>query len=249
MHGLNSTFTRWYDRAPELSQAVRMMEPLPSDWQRMIAHVIIGSISTSNLTQRLEPGIKRIGREKVLGLMKSKGKQRWYDQDPLVHQAFNNLFLMDNALRREIALKVIISIRALEEIEQQEEVSISGHQRQTLLQSIFDNGLEELLEKTNVHLQSQSAPSSIAEPHLVLALETGEAILTLLGTNEAPKAEIEQNTAPESPAAETIAKSETTESETENAPESIAADTPDTTPLPVGPLNVSDGRRLSGTHF
>lgn len=111
--GTNVGYTRWYDRIPALSQAVRMMEKLPEARQRWISETIVNLMPMHQVPQRTD-GLKKVGSEKVLGLMKSKVKRRWYDQDPMVHQAFNYLYLMTDELRYEMAIKIMICIKAMD---------------------------------------------------------------------------------------------------------------------------------------
>lgn len=137
-----------------------MMEKLAPEYQRLLAKVIAEPFETDKLSQQEERGIKRLGREKVLGLMKSKGKRRWYDEDALVHQAFNYMYLMPETLRREMAYKIIIAIRALEEAVLREQ---SEKEHRSLVRGIFEKPLDELLEKTPITRQTEakSTPSSL----------------------------------------------------------------------------------------
>jgi hypothetical protein len=116
MKGVKPEFTRWYDSTPELAQAVRLLEHGQPEVQHVIARLIVDTFSLNDLSERQDLGLKRVGTEKVLGLMKSKGKRRWYDRDPMVHQAFNYLYLAEGWMRQEMALKIIVSVRVLEEV-------------------------------------------------------------------------------------------------------------------------------------
>lgn len=93
-----------------------------------------------------------------MGLMKSKGKRRWYDRDPVVHQAFNYLYLMDDQTRHEIAIKIMISIRALEESSQK------GHPprlHNSLVKGIFNKQLQLLLDQTEFIVRSSGEHTRI----------------------------------------------------------------------------------------
>lgn len=161
MLGRSIGFTRWYDRVPELSQAVRMMEKLPPSQQHLIASVIVGSLQLHQMSQRTDQGVKRLGTEKVMGLMKSKGKRRWYDIDPMVHQAFNYMYLMSDQMRYETALKIIVSIKALEVANQK------GHPSKThmtLVKGIFNEQLHNLLDKTEVMVREKTGETRAVLP-------------------------------------------------------------------------------------
>ncbi len=159
MIGKKVGFTRWYDRVPELSQAVRMMEKLPERHQVLIARVIIEATPMHAVTERKE-GVKNMGSDKVMGLLKSKSKKRWYDQDPTVHQAFNYLYLMNDVLRYEVAMKMIIAMNALERA--------AGDPRffnkdPVLVESIFNYHLMELMDKTGFAKPDEPAAEAPAE--------------------------------------------------------------------------------------
>lgn len=137
--------TRWYDRVPELSQAVRMMEKLPQRHQVLIAKVIIEATPLHAVAERRE-GVKNMGTDKVMGLLKSKNKNRWYDQHPEVHQAFNYLYLMNDVMRYEVAMKMIIAIHALEKAAQDPRFADKDP---VVVSAIFDYHLMDLMEKTS----------------------------------------------------------------------------------------------------
>jgi hypothetical protein len=52
--------------------------------------------------------------KKQEGLQKSKAKKRWYDQEELLHQAFNNVYALDNQRRRELAEQMALPIEIVQ---------------------------------------------------------------------------------------------------------------------------------------
>lgn len=153
--GSNIGYTRWYDRIPELSQAVRQMEKLPLARQQWLAHAIIDLMPMHQVSQRTE-GLKKLGTEKVKGLLKAKVKRRWYDNDPLVHQAFNHLYLMDDQLRYEMAIKMLICCKALDTVKLSDYSPNAGL---NLVRTIFEKPLSYLQTKTQfVFIQPEPKP-------------------------------------------------------------------------------------------
>lgn len=150
MIGRGVGFTRWYDRNPELSQGVRMLEKCTPFQQRLVANHIIGSMQLHQVAQRSEHGLKKLGTEKITGLMKAKGKRRWYDQDPVVHKAFNHLYLMDETMRHEFGVKIIVAVQALEEAQRQ---FVPERTQHTLVKTVFDKPLNLLMEQMAFVLQ------------------------------------------------------------------------------------------------
>ena len=153
-------FTRWYDEQPLLSQAVRMMSAIAPQYQVMIAEAIIHHQPGHSLAYDSEKGLKRMGSQKITALMKSQVKRRWYDQDPKVHQAFNHLFLMDQGRRHEMALKIIITIEALQESIAQ---GNNPQEQHSLVKSIFIRDLPTLtgLPRFSVRHRAYTQPQDM----------------------------------------------------------------------------------------
>lgn len=157
----NTGFTRWYDRDPQLSQAVRMMEASPLLHQRVIARAMLHMADLSHLTLQAETGIKKAGSRKIVGLMKSQAKRRWYDLDPDVHRAFNNLFMMDDKQRTEMAIRIIISLKALENYRPRPGYlgGQESHELLILSKAIFARDAEYLMSQANIYaLPPQAIP-------------------------------------------------------------------------------------------
>jgi hypothetical protein len=154
MIGRSIGYTRWHDLIPELAQAVRMLEKAPPEFQQLIARAIAGNMQLHEVPKHAEHGLKKLGTEKVIGLLKSQGKRRWYDRDPLIHQAFNCVYLMDDNRRRETAVKILVSLKALEEI------SKGGQNLRTnsvVVKSVFNKPLPLLLEMTEfIHIPAKT---------------------------------------------------------------------------------------------
>lgn len=154
--GRNIGYVRWYDRLPELSRAVRLLEKMSKVEQQLIADSIV-QLQPLHEVSRHTDGFKRVGTEKLLGLMRSKVKRRWYDQDPTIHQAFNCLYLMDDEMRYEMAVKILICQKALELVDVSEQNRELGIR---LTRTIFDRPLYDLIGRT--HFIFQSAEESKA---------------------------------------------------------------------------------------
>ena len=113
-------FTRWYDSLPELSQAVRLLERANPDHRDIICKFVVDMYEEHCTPNPHEDyGLKKLGAQKVIGLMKSKSKRRWYDQEPQVHKAFNALYVMDESMRYEAAIRILICLEALKQHDKQ----------------------------------------------------------------------------------------------------------------------------------
>lgn len=152
----NIGFTRWYDRIPELSQAVRQLEKASSDHQHLICQSVV-HYNDAVLGHRTstDGGLKKLGTQKVMGLLKSKSKRRWYDQDPLLHQAFNYLYMMDDTERYRVALRILVSLEAMQAASLHPQFAfrnVSDHTvAKSIVQGIFKQHLQYLIEKINFY--------------------------------------------------------------------------------------------------
>jgi hypothetical protein len=108
-------FMRWYDKVPALGFAVEIMETMPSNIRVMLAQATNSFINREGWKNKHTDGqLKQIGRDKILGLMKSKKKLRWYDQNAEVHQAFNELYLLGYQECQLTSIRIIVSIGQLQ---------------------------------------------------------------------------------------------------------------------------------------
>jgi hypothetical protein len=96
-------FVRWYDQEPELSALVQTMSHQSSEDQRLYCRMIIQVYTDWREAQYLAGNQLSIGPERHMALHKSKNKRRWYDEDPLIHRAFNYLYILDEETRYYLA--------------------------------------------------------------------------------------------------------------------------------------------------
>ncbi len=107
-------FTRWYDTIPELSKSIKILERMPQNLKDAVCLPISNMTSLKELAVEHDSNLKRLGSHKVMGLLKSKTKRRWYDQTPIVHKAFSFLYIMTQEQRYQVAIRMIVCIQALE---------------------------------------------------------------------------------------------------------------------------------------
>ncbi|MBX2861451.1 MAG: hypothetical protein KTR14_09450 [Vampirovibrio sp.] len=108
-------FVRWHDRNPVLAEVIQKLEKMPTEHMEVCARLMIGMCSNLKGGPKDDFSLVELGAEKTTGLMKSKNKRRWYDQNPVMHMAMNKLYLLSEKEQGVIAEKMIVSIRVLEE--------------------------------------------------------------------------------------------------------------------------------------
>jgi hypothetical protein len=104
-------FQRWYDQIPDLGLAINIMEKLSLSHQLIIAQAISRSVTSFDSRKT---HIKEVGPDKLLGLLKSERKLRWYDKHQDIHRAFNEFYVLEGAEFQLTAIRVILSIFQLD---------------------------------------------------------------------------------------------------------------------------------------
>src|SRR5690242_14856760 len=91
-----STFKRWYDRQPKLSQAFKLIILLPDEVRSIISESLMLIANREFNANERENSFRTLGHDKILGLHKSKNKRREYDQNELLHKAMNYLYILSD---------------------------------------------------------------------------------------------------------------------------------------------------------
>jgi hypothetical protein len=105
---------RWYDEMPELRNAVSLMQVLPESVQVVMSQMISASLRKESRRKARNGELRQIGPEKILGLLKSKAKNRWYDQEANIHKAFNDIYLTEGMQCRQTSLRIIVAVAELQ---------------------------------------------------------------------------------------------------------------------------------------
>jgi len=141
---------RWYDEYPPIVRAAELMESLPEQYRRYVAASVVAYTQENNLLGSPEE-LKNVGHQKVLGLFQSKLRRRWYDKDPILHKAVNNILLMDEENRRNVSYRLVVSLEALESYREQcdkQQLLPSFEDMEQIVADIFARNLEELIAIT-----------------------------------------------------------------------------------------------------
>lgn len=178
-------FTRWYDRIPELSQAVRLLEVTPTRHREAICKMILEfAQNTAHNPANPDYGLKKLGSQKVLGLMKSKSKRRWYDREPVVHQAFNTLYMMEDKQRYDTAIRILVALEAIKTALKNPEwqrKNVNGKLSHDVVQGVFSQPTQHLLSKIAVvknekpvtNIQPMRDSTELERPDAILASSEG----------------------------------------------------------------------------
>ena len=103
----DQTYMRWYDKQPKLSQAVKMIILLPDDIISVLSEGVMRIADRDFQVRERMHSIRTLGTEKVLGLYKSKNKRREYDQNELLHQTMNHLYILSDHHRALVSTHVL----------------------------------------------------------------------------------------------------------------------------------------------
>jgi hypothetical protein len=94
MSDIQREFQRWYERQPKLAQAVKLMIVLPDEVRSIIGEATMQLADREFEATRYAESSRSLGGDKVLGLYKSKNKRREYDQNEVLHNAMNYLYIL-----------------------------------------------------------------------------------------------------------------------------------------------------------
>ncbi len=139
---------RWYDNHPDIYNSIEMLRELPPPLQRIVAQGVISFVMDNTLLGTPDE-LKSFGHHRVLGLIQSKAKRRWYDKDPILHKAINNILLMPDEARTESAFRLVISLESVEAYKEyciQNGTLCDPEEVELIVSDIFGQDYEELTE-------------------------------------------------------------------------------------------------------
>lgn len=140
--GESESFQRWYDSRPKMSQAARLMFAFPDEIQTIISEATLFIADREFRENERERSVRSLGREKVLGLHKSKNRRREYDDNPHLHQAMNYLYVLSEDNREFIAEHILKMVRYIQ------------HYLETCQITEIAPRIEEVAEVTRMYVQS-----------------------------------------------------------------------------------------------
>jgi len=98
---------RWYDKRPDLSRSITLLEALPFAIQSIIANGIVDMANREFNAVELINSYKSLGTEKVLALHKSKKKARKLDENPATHKAVTYLYVLSEKNQDFMARQIL----------------------------------------------------------------------------------------------------------------------------------------------
>lgn len=88
-------FQRWYDQDITLGELVKILETL-SDENQLLFAFLMSFFSKKIIQSKGRQFFRELEWEKLLGLYKSKkNSRRWYDREPALQKAFNQLYSLN----------------------------------------------------------------------------------------------------------------------------------------------------------
>lgn len=148
VHTPNASVHRWYDHDVHLSELVRTMETLSEESQILFA-LLLASFCDEVVRRKGRSFFREMDWAKLKGLYKSKTGRRWYDEQSVLHVAFNKLYSLNDEDKASIAHKLHVPVRLISNYE----VYCKEHRRkkdldeiQSILSTIFKDGPEKALQ-------------------------------------------------------------------------------------------------------
>ncbi len=95
--------------SPQVSGVTRAfieLEKLKPEYQQIIGQIMLKVAENIKRKRKNEvqkssktKGLRELGADKVVGLMKSQSRRRWYDQDKVLHKVYQDLFILEQVGR------------------------------------------------------------------------------------------------------------------------------------------------------
>lgn len=108
------TFHRWYDSRPKMSQASKLLFAFPDEIKSILSEAVLKIGEREFGEKKWERSARSLGREKIMGLHKSKNKRREYDENPDLHAAMNALYVLSEDNREIMAEHVLKMVRFIQ---------------------------------------------------------------------------------------------------------------------------------------
>lgn len=97
---------RLYDCEPQCTEIIFRLEQLSPEIQKVFGQLILGLGNRIRSQQKLHGQVPELGAEALKGLMHHHYKERWYDRDPVLSQAFKHFYLLGRAGRSALTFKI-----------------------------------------------------------------------------------------------------------------------------------------------
>lgn len=99
--GTSSKCIRWYDRYPNVSLLMGILENMPRYQQETLSAQLLTLAREFEKVLTYSTETKSLGPTVVLSLYKSKQKSRWYDTIPALHDTLNLLLTFPEPFRKQ----------------------------------------------------------------------------------------------------------------------------------------------------
>lgn len=143
-----SSVHRWYDQDIHLSELVRTMELLGEESQILFA-LLLASFCDEVVRMKGRSFFREMDWAKLKGLYKSKTGRRWYDEQTVLHVAFNKLYSLTDEDKAGIARKLHVPVLLVGNYEtycKEHRRPLDLDEIQAILSTIFRDGPEKALE-------------------------------------------------------------------------------------------------------
>lgn len=108
------TFHRWYDSRPKMSQAAKLLFSFPDEIKSILSEAVLEIGEREFGEKKWDPVARSLGREKIMGLHKSKNKRREYDENSELHAAMNAFYILSEDNRELLAEHVLKMVRFIQ---------------------------------------------------------------------------------------------------------------------------------------
>jgi hypothetical protein len=103
---------RQLDQHGFLAKGLSDLQTLATGIQAVVFQILLKETSRLIHHEERTQGVKSLGVEKLRIMMMAKKKRRWYDQDPVSHQAVNQVYFLNPTEQKRMGVHLFLSVQA-----------------------------------------------------------------------------------------------------------------------------------------
>lgn len=98
---------RQYDRSQELVQAIKLLTLMPDEIRSILGEGILTMMQREFEELMEEKHYRSLGSHKILSLHKTKNRRRAYDQNPILHKAISQLYILSEPTQDKMGKHIL----------------------------------------------------------------------------------------------------------------------------------------------
>jgi hypothetical protein len=192
---------RQLDQHGFLAKGLSDLQTLAAGIQAVVFQILLKETSRLIHHEERTQGVKSLGVEKLRIMMMAKKKRRWYDQDPVSHQAVSQVYFLNPTEQKRMGVHLFLSVQATQQYVKQcfnQGRALSHDAVHSIVETIFNWETQSLQQRYQALLRqpltASEQPSQTPQQAPTCLVKSGLKRLNNLGLNSGTS-----SPAPESP--------------------------------------------------